>query len=412
MGRFCLIVVGVVCAAVFFESCQATFINPKNRRSRRHPSLKSVKAQASGPCSSYPCDSSCDMGVAPCNGVIFEENFDYFDMDTWEHEMTAGGGGNWEFQYYTNNRSNSYVRDGTLFLKPTLTDDTFYEGFVSSGTLSLWGSSPANMCTGNAWWGCERVGNPTNYVNPIQSARVRTVNSFSFTYGKVDITAKMPTGDWLWPAIWFLPVHNGYGEWPASGEIDLVEVRGNRDLKDGSGTNVGIQAAGSAMHWGPFLPFNAYDKTHGSTNLESGTFGDSFHLYTLEWTPTYIRCLVDGKPVLTADPGTNFYDFGEFAKNAPNTMNPWENSPNKMAPFDQEYFLVMNVAVGGTGGYFSDGLTNQPYPKPWKNTSPTAPRDFYQQKNSWYPTWNPSTNNGEDAAMQVKSIRVMAHGSY
>ena len=70
------------------------------------------------------------------------------------------------------------------------------------------GSSPANMCTGNAWWGCERVGNPTNYVNPIQSARVRTVNSFSFTYGKVDITAKMPTGDWLWPGkimdrIWF-----------------------------------------------------------------------------------------------------------------------------------------------------------------------------------------------------------------
>ena len=47
--------------------------------------------------------------------------------------------------------------------------------------------------------------------------------------------------------------------------ISYTLPKGNRDLKDGSGTNVGIQAAGSAMHWGPFLPFNAYDKTHGST---------------------------------------------------------------------------------------------------------------------------------------------------
>ena len=72
----------------------------------------------------------------------------------------------------------------------------------------------------------------------------------------------------------------------------------------------------------------------------------------------------------------------------------------------------MNVAVGGTGGYFHDGLTNQPYAKPWSDKSSTAPADFYKAKDKWYPTWNPDGNNGEDAALQVKYIRVWAHGSY
>ncbi len=72
----------------------------------------------------------------------------------------------------------------------------------------------------------------------------------------------------------------------------------------------------------------------------------------------------------------------------------------------------MNVAVGGTGGYWHDGLTNKPYPKPWTDTSPTAPKDFYLAKNQWHPTWTPDINNGEGAAMQVDYVKVMAHGSY
>ncbi|XP_072050498.1 beta-1,3-glucan-binding protein-like [Amphiura filiformis] len=393
--------------------CDATFVDPTRKRTKRHPKLKSVKAKAtvitfSGPCTNYPCDASCDMRIAPCNGLIFEDEFDTFDMDTWEHEFTAGGGGNWEFQYYSNNRSNSYVRDGTLFIKPTLTEDSHGgPDFLRSGVLSLWGGSPANLCTGNAWWGCERTGTTDNYINPIQSARLRTVNSLGFTYGKVEVSAKMPVGDWLWPAIWLLPVDNPYGGWPASGEIDIVEARGNLQLTD-KGTSVGVDQVGSTMHWGPFFSLNSWDRTHGSTNLQNGHYGEAFHLYTLEWTPTEITISVDSKVVMRADPGPNgFYDFGDFANRAPNTQNPWENSPNKMAPFDREFYIIMNVAVGGTGGFFSDGLVNKPYPKPWKDTSGTAPKDFYLAKDDWYPTWN-----GEDAALQIKYIRVWAHGSY
>lgn len=66
----------------------------------------------------------------------------------------------------------------------------------------------------------------------------------------------------------------------------------------------------------------------------------------------------------------------------------------------------MNVAVGGTNGFFPDSAQNAGYPKPWGNTSPTASKDFWLAKNSWYPTWKPQMNNGENAAMQIKYIQV------
>lgn len=59
------------------------------------------------------------------------------------------------------------------------------------------------------------------------SARLTTKNSHHITYGKVEIRAKLPQGDWLWPALWMLPVDDAYGPWPLSGEIDIMESRGN-----------------------------------------------------------------------------------------------------------------------------------------------------------------------------------------
>lgn len=80
-----------------------------------------------------------------------------------------------------------------------MTSETTGEDFLYSGTLSLWGGAPADECTNNANYGCERTGNAQNILNPVKSARLRTVNSFSFKYGRVETRAKMPTGDWLWP---------------------------------------------------------------------------------------------------------------------------------------------------------------------------------------------------------------------
>jgi len=83
--------------------------------------------------------------------------------------------------------------------------------------------------------------------NPIRSARIRTVNSFSFKYGRVEVKAKLPRGDWIWPAIWMLPTYGEYGTWPASGEIDIMESRGNDETYSSGGVN----RFGSTLHWGP-----------------------------------------------------------------------------------------------------------------------------------------------------------------
>lgn len=125
------------------------------------------------------------------------------------------------------------------------------------------------------------------------SARIRTVNSFSFKYGKMEVKAKMPAGDWIWPAIWLMPAQNQYGGWPASGEIDLVESRGNLDLREPCRTpgckgdlNVGAERVGSTLHFGPFWPENGFEKAHfNKFSPQSKGFNQDFHLYSLEWTP-------------------------------------------------------------------------------------------------------------------------------
>ena len=114
-----------------------------------------------------------------------------------------------------------------LHIRPTLTRDDIGDDAVRNGSQEIWGAQPANLCTGNAFYGCERNADFGNVNNPVRSARIRTAESFSFTYGKVEVRAKLPRGDWLWPAIWMLPTDNQYGDWPASGEIDIMESRGN-----------------------------------------------------------------------------------------------------------------------------------------------------------------------------------------
>lgn len=85
----------------------------------------------------------------------------------------------------------------------TLTADIFGEAYLSSGLLDIWGNTPASQCTGAQDYGCFRQGTGTNYINPVQSARIRTAETFSFRYGKVEVEAKMPKGDWLWPGTFY-----------------------------------------------------------------------------------------------------------------------------------------------------------------------------------------------------------------
>ncbi|XP_053693828.1 beta-1,3-glucan-binding protein-like [Sabethes cyaneus] len=341
-----------------------------------------------------------------CTGdLIFEDSFDSFDLDTWQHENTLAGSTKWEFQWFTNNRSNSFVKEGNLFIRPTLTVDEYGEAFLRSGVLNIHGGSPAEQCTRQSFLGCERTGSHFQILNPVKSASLRTVESFAFKYGKVEISAKLPAGDWLWPSVWFLPKYDAYGAWPASGEIDLLESKGNRDLIK-NGINVGIEQVCSKLQFGPNEAYNEAATTTFTRNSESGKgYHTGFNRYQMEWTPDHIAFSINDIETGTVKTGTGFWARGNFNSTAPGMDNPWRYS-SPMAPFDQEFYLRVSLAVGGTE-YFSDDGIN-PTKKPWSNESPHPMTDFWNAKNDWLPTWKLDENESTDVSMQVDYVRVWA----
>ena len=244
-----------------------------------------------------------------------------------------------------------------LSLKPSFLADDIGEDTLRGGgyRLDLWGSQPADVCTGPHFHGCERWSSG-NILNPIRSARIRTAQSFNFKYGRVEVRAQLPVGDWLWPAIWMLPTTNQYGIWPANGEIDIMESRGNEPNYSAGGMNT----FGSTLHWGPISSENAFLKTHATREAPDGEdFAQDFHIYGLIWNETYIGTYLDdpSNTVLSVPINQSFWEFGNWSDSG--LGNPWI-SGGQNTPFDQEFYLIMNLAVGGTDGYFPDGVGNKP----------------------------------------------------
>lgn len=333
-----------------------------------------------------PCFCVCKQ---PELDLVLDDEFDVFNLKLWKHEITLGGGGNWEFEYYSNNRTNSYVENGTLNIKPSLLADDIGEAAVTStGQLDIWGADPASLCTGNAFYGCARqAGAGGNDLNPVKSARIRTAESFTFKYGKVEVRAKLPRGDWLWPAIWMLPRYQDYGMWPASGEIDIMESRGNAPSYPPGGCDV----FGSTLHWGPGYTEDRWTLTHKTMKPGVDLTAD-FHTYGLIWNESYIGTYFDkeSNTVLSFPMSTPLWQLGGWDDN--HWVNPWKNA-GKNAPFDQEFYLIINLAVGGTGGYFPDGNG-----KPYSDSDPHAINSFWGAHAQWYPTWT--------SPFQIDSVKV------
>lgn len=152
----------------------------------------------------------------------------------------------------------------------------------------------------------------------------------SWTYGKFEFRAKLPEGTGLWPAIWMLPEDiNVYGgEWPICGEIDIMEYMGSDP-----GTALGT------LHYGNPWVYNT-----GYYYLSSGeSFADDYHTFTMEWLPGEIRWYVDG----------NIYQIQQNWYSTSTTQ-----SYSYPAPFDQDFYLMLNLAVGG---YFP----GNPNPSDW-----------------------------------------------
>ena len=184
----------------------------------------------------------------------------------------------------TSSSNNTFIENGVLYLVPTLTSDVIgREAIFDAFTFNL------TDCTNVNGTSCGAVSNRTtrSVINPVQSSRIITKNATStanIRYGKVEVVAKMPTGDWIWPAIWMLPMQDTYGIWPASGEIDIVESRGNNKTYPKQGVNY----VRSSLHWGPLSFLNQVFRTFGWWTDRRKGYNEGFHTYTLEWTDKFM----------------------------------------------------------------------------------------------------------------------------
>jgi beta-glucanase (GH16 family) len=148
------------------------------------------------------------------------------------------------------------------------------------------------------------------------SARLTTQFKGDWTYGRYEIRAKLPNTQGIWPAFWLLPSRARYGGGPAGGEIDIMELVGSEPGR-----------AYGTLHFGnpPERSTNYYDLPAGTT------YSDDFHIFALEWEPDEIRWYVDDNL---------FHLESEWFTTGRKDAQP-------PAPFDQDFYLLINVAVGG-----------------------------------------------------------------
>lgn len=224
---------------------------------------------------------------------VWEDDFSHIDPASWSYEIQRGGFGTGAFDWTTDDPKNSYTDAEGLHIVPTLTTETtnitpeqIYDGYRLNLTTD-------KTCTSPDYTMCSIYSNKTtgDIINPVRSARMTTKGKRSIQYGKVEVVAKMPKGDWLWPAIWMMPEDNVYGSWPMSGEIDIAESRGNSPENYTDGRNSII----SALHWGPSPETDAFWRTSGKHNLRRTDYSEAFHTYGLEWTKDYLFMYIDNQ---------------------------------------------------------------------------------------------------------------------
>ncbi|CAK7274279.1 hypothetical protein SEPCBS119000_006087 [Sporothrix epigloea] len=329
--------------------------------------------------------------------LVLSDDFSQgFRSELWTKEVQLGGFGNGEFEETTADDENVFVRDGKLWIMPTLQDASLVE---QDSVINLLANG---SCTSNVWKDCVAATNTTagnsTIVPPARSGRINTKNSAAIKYGRVEVTARLPKGDWLWPAIWMLPVKDVYGAWPASGEIDLMESRGNNHTYNAGGNNI----MSSTLHWGPAPSYDAWWRTNKKHSALHRDFADGFNTFGLEWSEKYLFTYINSRllQVLYIDFDEPLWKRGDFPSDSaqPNytkVNTVWGQTGRSNTPFDQSFYLILSMAVGGTNGWFSDNTAG----KPWLDASPNAKLDFWNARNQWLPTWT-------QPQMEISSVKM------
>jgi hypothetical protein len=261
---------------------------------------------------------NCKLGaIAKGSGNILNENGLYYPVDnagystpnnypgyslTWSDEFDGNsvnsnnwtfeqgnnnGWGNAELEYYTNRTKNAFVSQGNLVIEAR---------------------------------------KETYQNNDYTSARMITKNQKIFTYGRVDIRAKLPKGKGVWPALWMLGNNIDAVSWPACGEIDILELLGQEPNK-----------MYGTLHWG--ANYTVHQSKGSSYVLSTGSFDEQFHVYSMDWKQDTIKLYVDDMQYLTvtkADLAGSEY------------------------PFNKDFFFIFNIAVGGNWPGSPDSNTSFP----------------------------------------------------
>ena len=268
--------------------------------------------------------------------LVWADEFDTngaIDATKWHHQTQLPQGGSWyngEQQHYTNRIENSSVNNGFLDIT------AIKESFTDQGQTKQYTSARLN-------------------------------SKFAFTYGRVDVRAKLPFGDGTWPAIWtlgkninedggFWDSQYGTAGWPACGEIDIME----HGLHPTNQVSVAIHTPSS------------YGSTVNTSIQPLADVANDFHLYSMNWSPDQITFLIDG---------VGFYTYNPAVKND----DTW--------PFYLEQYLLLNIAMGGNGGAIDSNFSQSSmvidYVRVYQNTTAST-EDVFENKFSVYP--NPSSD--------------------
>lgn len=275
---------------------------------------------------------NCQIGFSQIdvvyNNLVWSDEFNTngaVDSSKWFQQTQLPAGGSWfnnEVQHYTNQLSNSFVSNGNLNIVAVK------EPYTSQGITKQYTSARLN-------------------------------SKFAFTYGRVDIRAKVPNSQGTWPALWllgknvnedggFFDSNFGTTSWPACGEIDIME--------HGIFPGQPINYIGSAIH----TP-SSFGNTVNKGGIQASDIAQNYHIYSMNWSPNQITFLLDN---------VAFYTYNPAVKNA----NTW--------PFNLDQYLLLNIAMGGFAGTIPTNFTQASmlidYIRVYQNTAidTQAPTNF------------------------------------
>lgn len=228
----------------------------------------------------------------------WKDEFDSVSLNSadWNVETHEKGWVNNELQEYVNSNKNIYLENGNLVIKPV-----------------------------REKIGDDESGNP---VYKYTSGRVNTQGKHDFTYGLFETRVKVPTGKGYLPAFWMMPTNeNLYGQWPRCGEIDIMEVMGQETNK-----------LYGTLHYG-----NPHSQKQETYTAKNGDFASDYHTYAVEWEPGKITWYVDG---------VKYHEANDWY-----STTVGQGTAAYPAPFDQPFYMILNLAIGGSWVGYPDETT-------------------------------------------------------